>query len=541
MPGVWEQIRTIAWLRRRIFWNSLRTWRAKAELIAYIVVGIIAAAASAAVGLGLGGAAYYLAMKGRWEAVAGLLWGIFGFWLLFPFLVAMTTNEFDYRGLLKFPLRFPTFYVLSVIYGVLDPVAVTGVFWLGCAGTGVVLAKPGLATATIASLAIFAGVTLLLNRVLFTWLERVLANRKQRERVFLVFLLGMMSVQLLVVAGKLWEKQLWPFVAPLHAATEFLPPAAAAEAIGSVDRGNAGRAILQLSLLTAYAAGLALIFRRRLHELYRGEEAGWSSGDGGGAGDRTVRPAWHLPGLRGSVAAVVEKEVKYFFRNGPIALQVIVPAFMIGFFALVWRGEVERPGFLKQSPELMFPSAVAYALLILTPMIQNSFAYDARGVQTLLLAPVKFRDVLEGKNLVQGALIAGEGLLIWTMLSLTMQVPAAATTAATLAALAFAGMVYVTTGNLLSLKYPRRFAFGQFQQRQSGMSILVGLVVQVVVMAVLGGVMFAANRLGAMWHAAGIFTALGAAAWQAYVLGLEHCEKLAEGQREALLMELCTK
>ncbi len=531
----------IAGLRWRLFWNSLGTWKAKAELIASVLVGGVAAIVAVAIGLGIGAGAFAAVSRGRWGALAGIFWGLFAFWQLAPFLLAMTNKDADSGSLLRFPLRFSTFFILNLAYGLLDPVAVTAMFWLACLTAGVALARPELGWATCLSVAMFAALSLLLNRLLFAWLMKLLAKRKTRETVFLVFLLGMMSLQLTAMAGAQWAKKTRWNLGEVQAVGRWVVAGAAAGAIENTAAGNTAAAAGAWSALGLCAGGLGLLLRRRLYALYQGEEAGWSSGEAAGMGERTVRPGWRIPWMRAPVAAVAEKEVKYFFRNGPMALQLIVPAFVIGVLALAWRDEVLRPGLIRQSPELMFPSAVAYSLLILMPMIHNCFAYEARGIQAVLLAPVKFRDVLEGKNLVHGGLVLAEGMVIWAMSSAVFLAPGAGITAATFSALVFATLINLTAGNALSLHYPRRFDFGQFQQRQSGMSVLFGLVVQGVTLTVIGVVFAAAHWLGAMWQGAAIFGVLGMAAWQVYTLGLEHCEELAREQRETMLMELCAK
>ncbi|MGH9817897.1 MAG: hypothetical protein ACRD6I_17655, partial [Candidatus Acidiferrales bacterium] len=117
--------------------------------------------------------------------------------------------------------------------------------------------------------------------------------------------------------------------------------------------------------------------------------------------------------------------------------------------------------------------------------------------------------------------------------------PGALSTAVTLAALPFLLLAQLTAGNLLSLHFPRRFDFGRFKQRQSGMSVLLGLLQQIVTVGIAGAIFALARWSGHLWVAGLVYPVLGAAMWQAYRIALEHYDHLAARRREALLDELC--
>src|SRR2546428_11459526 len=108
-----------------------------------------------------------------------------------------------------------------------------------------------------------------------------------------------------------------------------------------------------------------------------------------------------------------------------------------------------------------------------------------------------------------------------------------------LAALLFAMLVQFTTGNLLSLCYPRRLEFGALhRQRAAGMTMLIGLLVQIALFGLLGTILLVTRRFGGMWLAGGLFLGLSAIAGWVYVIALERCDHLAGNQREVLTSQL---
>src|SRR3970282_1435539 len=115
--------------------------------------------------------------------------------------------------------------------------------------------------------------------------------------------------------------------------------------------------------------------------------------------------------------------LRYMVRNGPLLMTLVIPPVMVLFFSMTWNNPRATPGFLKRTPDMMFPSSVGYALLVLAPFALNSFAYDGRGIQLLLAAPARFREILLGKNLALGGTIFAEGLAIWGLVALLREPP----------------------------------------------------------------------------------------------------------------------
>lgn len=138
--GLGEQVALIAGLRFRLFRNSLRTWRGRLELIALVLLVALGALGAAGIGFGLGAGAFLLLSEGRVQSLAWLLWIVFICWQVVPVVLAGFMAEFDFRNLLHFPLRFSTFVLLSLLYGLFEPAAVVAIFWTLCISAGIFLA-----------------------------------------------------------------------------------------------------------------------------------------------------------------------------------------------------------------------------------------------------------------------------------------------------------------------------------------------------------------------------------------------------------------
>ena len=542
-PSVGAQIALVVQLRWRIFRNSLGTWRARLDLLALILVWALAGLMAASIGLALGVGAYSLVRSGKPHLLVLLMWAVFAGWQLIPLLVVASAVEFDFRDLLRFPLRFPVFFLLSLIYGLFDPAGVTALVWLVCIATGIFFAQPEMLTWIVIVLIVYAAVNLLLNRLILSWLERLLARRRTREAFLVIFLLGMVTLPLFLALEERWGEHAAPFLRRLVPAAQALPPGLAGKALAGAAHGNASEAAASSALLAAYGLGFGLLLRRRLRAQYLGEDLGEAQAPVGtlaeSRGFRTVRLGWHLPGFSAPVAAVFEKELRYLSRNGTMLLNLILPLILVAFFGVAWSAPERRPAFFTGTTEFFFPSAVAYSLLILAPMAHNSFAYEGSGIQLLLASPVHFREVLLAKNLAHGMVILCEAGAIWLLVGLLANPPGAMMVGATFSALMFVTLAHLTAGNLLSLYFPRRVERGLSRQRPSGVTMLAGLGLQIGVLGPAVGIFFLARSLRHLWLATVIFLALSAVALRVYVSILERCSRIAAERREILTAQLC--
>ena len=313
--------------------------------------------------------------------------------------------------------------------------------WLLGIDIGIGIARPSLLPWATIVLLTFALVNLVLARMLFAWLERWLAQRRTREIMGILFFLFILSFQLIGPLIAVYEHRSVPETRilgqKLSNAQRPLPPGLAAAAIAGTAQGQPGSArtrlvaisVLPFLLLLCYGIAFLWLLNFRLRAEYRGENLSESAGRKAvTSGLPAVRPGWNLPGLPGPVAAVFEKELRYLGRSGPMLFTLIVPLFMLAVF----RSSGKNEGLFAHAPGLTFPLGAAYSLLLLTNLSYNNFGADGGGTQFFFASPVRFRQIMLGKNLAHTAVFAMEVLLVWLGTCLLYRPPSIGVTLATL-------------------------------------------------------------------------------------------------------------
>jgi hypothetical protein len=246
-----------------------------------------------------------------------------------------------------------------------------------------------------------------------------------------------------------------------------------------------------------------------------------------------------MPGLLApQVAAVVAKEFRYLTRNGFAFISLIIPPVMVLFFSMQFGpGSPLKEHGLK--PATFFPAIMAYVLLILVSPAYNSFAYEGKGIQSYFMAPVRFRDVLLGKNLFLLALVTLELSLALAMLTYRIGWPGTPMFLATVAGGAFAVMGQLTIANWSSLSFPKKMEIGKLKgQRNSGVAVWTAFGVQGLVGGICAVVLLAGSWTGNPWLPPIAFIALTAAALGGYISSLPAMDRLAEEKKELLIEAL---
>jgi ABC-2 type transport system permease protein len=557
IPGIREQIRLVAYLRWRLFVNSLRTIKGRLQAVSTILVTFMMSGIVFGGGIAMGVASWALVARGRWQWLEAILWIVFLFWQLYPIFAASIGVQFDFANLLRFPLRFGSFFALSVMYGLFDPGAVAALFWLFCIWIGIGIARPELLPWAFVVLLAFAAMNLLLGRMLLAWTEKWLARRRTREILGFVFVLVMLSFQFLGPALQHFQnrhtriQENW--VVMLLPVAHVLPPGVAARSLDHALSENMLPASASLLFLLFYAAAFFSLLRTRLVAQFRGENLGDAP--------KAVRPAaritaaalpasaaakpkapaasWDIPFVSRASNAILEKEIRYAFRSGPMLLNMFIPLVLVFFFGFTFQQQ-GAGDFMKRAPDMVFPIAIAYTFLIQMNFVFNSFAYEGVGVQFLLLAPVRFREVMVGKNLFQTAVASVQALIVWVAVAWMFGPPPLLIVAATFAALAYGTLANFAVGNILSVCFPRKLEFGAFRQKKlAGVTMAVGLLTQAVLIGI-GAAIFMATRIfNHLDYALPLFLILVIVAAAAYWISLKKIDGLASSHRETLTAELC--
>ncbi len=539
------QLTAIAWLRWRLFINALRTLQGKLEFLSHILISIAFTILGLGGAFGMGVLAYVFLTQGKPQMLALFLWIIFFFWQAFPIMATAFTNTADASDLLRFPLNYGSYFLVRLAYGAFDPASVIGSLWTFGILIGVTYAKPALFPWALSVLLAFAAFNLVFMQMIFAWVERWLAQRRTREIMGILFLLFTLSFQLIGPLTGRYGKRSGPevqriikVVSPVQGA---LPPGLAADAIVQGLYPQWPVALSSLALLSAFVLAVGYILHVRLLAQYRGENLNEAPAASTLPKDRQLRLGWNLPGVRTAVAAVFEKEVRYLLRSGPMLLTLIMPVFALLVFRFGAMNSARHSlGFLTHAPDLAFPFAATYMLFMLTNVVYNTFGGDAAGIQFFYTSPVRFRDIMKGKNLTHAGILVVEAIFTWVAVALLYGRPALDITVATLAGLLFAAPLNFAVGNVLSMYSPKKLDFSKFgRQRASQMTALVGLLLQLVTVGVAFSIFWLARYLGNTFIATLLLLLLAAVSFFIYGMILQRIDRLALERRESLLAELC--
>ncbi len=542
-PGLAEQIRTVAWLRWRVLRNSLRNKSRRLDLIGLIFSGFFSLLFVIGVTLAFFFVTRYL-FENHLEPLFGLVFlALLVWWQSFPILLAGFAPQFPFRTLLRFPMNLSAFYLIGMAYGLADSAALAALVWMLAMLAATLVAQPSAASALFLVCALFTVLNITMERLLGAWVEKLLAKRKSREVFFTIFVLAMVSLQFLNPLMQKYGHALVPKLRSWVPYLWLLPSSFAGDAVAQSAAHHWAMAFLKFAGLAMYAGIFTMLLAMRYSQLYSGEELS----EGVAPARKEERTALTAQDARDTVSfvppqvlAVLRKELLYLKRNTFLFFGLVFPPMMLLFFSVQFGGA--HPTALKKgvSPDLFFPGMMAYLVLILIAPSYNCFAYEGRGIQTYFIAPARFREILIAKNLMTVSILLCELALCVALVGWRVGLPTTPVLFATMAAVVFSIVGQLTIANWASLSYPRKIEFGKMQgQRNSGMSVLILLGMQILFGGVGGVILFSGRWTGNPWLPAEIFAVLAAAAVGGYVSSLDSFTQLAEKKKEILIDALC--
>jgi ABC-2 type transport system permease protein len=543
-PEVSTQLTAIAHLRWRMFLNGLRSKRGKMELASRILITVAFAVGGFGGFTVATGSAWYFVSQNNAEYLAILLWPIFFFWQLFPVMSTAFTNNPDSAELLRFPLTYRSYFLVRLAYGLFDPASALGSLGLLGILLGVTVARPLLFPWAVLVLFTFALFNLVLMQTVFAWLERWLAQRRTREIMGALFILAMLSFQLIgPMMGRLGRGPHPEFDRAVEIGTQVqavLPPGLAANAIAQISHAQFLAGFAFLLLLAALTTVIGSVLHLRLRAQFRGENLSEAIARPAVAQTQSMHVGWNLPGFSQPVAAVFEKEMRYLARSGPMLLTLIMPIFMLLIFRMGPMNSLRHSSSFSRTPDMAFPGAAAYAILVLTNLVFNSFGGDGGGIQFFYASPVTFRHIVVAKNLTHLAILVANTAFTWIAVSYLYGAPHVAVSIATLAGLLFAVPLNFAVGNLLSIYAPKKRDFSAFgRQTASQTTVLASFGVQIVTVGIGVAVFTIARLCKNLWIATLLFLALAAISIPLYLLVLRRLDGIALKRRETLIAELC--
>ncbi len=576
------QYAALARLRWEMFSHGLRSRKGALELGARTVSFVYYAIGGLALGVGAGLAAFALTAGNQWRFLPILFWAVFFVWQVVPIMLASFQEQFDLGILLRFPVRFGSYYLLYVVFGLLDVSTILG--GLCCAGilVGITLARPALFASTALGLIIFAAFNILLVRSIFAWIDRWLAQRKTREILGAVFMVLILSLQLLNPAlhkhrnqgnsaplgrnatkeqaqQKIQEYQrnkadfqarYGPWLGTVNEVQQWLPPGLAAKALQQRvqrQRDPASGSALQsgplqsLGLLGLYVLGAGGVLAARLRAEYRGESLGVAPSRKKVAASRAKSARREGAGLLdgpGPIAAVMEKELRTLLRTLPLLYAIGAPLLLV----LVFSGAFIRNGPQAHIFPLALPLCIVYAQLGFTRLFYNNLGAEGMGIQLYFLSPTPMRTVLLAKNLFHSVLFGLTILVAGTLAILRLGEPDGVVVAATVAWLLFSLPANLAAGNIFSLTMPYRVNPGRItRQGGSQANALGALLAQLVAMGLGAAVFGLCWYLDKMWLAVPIFLVLAAGAIVVWMRGLSNADAMANKRRDSLIAALIEK
>lgn len=531
-----QQYYAVAEMRWEMLLNSLRSRRGSFELLARIAMQVFFGLIGLAIGLGLGFAAWQIAAHGALRMLAALLWPVLAAWQFIPITIASFQENADLSILLRFPVTFPSYFSFYILFGLFDIGSLVGGIALLGIWIGVSIAQPAIFPWITLAVALFAIFNVLLTRMIFSWIDRWLAQRKTREVFGVVFLFAMLALQVFNPAlhqstsHQVSRAAMLRTLRTVDHMQSFLPPGLAARAINSAHAGKPLAAGAALLLLAAFAAAAGSLLSIRLRAEYRGENLGQ-------APPRALKPSRpadrrSVMDGRGPVAAVIEKELRYLMRSGVMLYGFLAPLIIVFLFSGGSHNTL--------AGEFALPAGIAYSFLGLTRFIYNNLGGEGAGIQLYFLSPTAFRKIILAKNLMHTMIFLAELALVCLILTLRMGMPNPRILAATLCWLLFAVPAQLGIGNVLSITMAYRMNMTRMSREPGAAGNgLLSVFVQFLIFGIGALVYIALARAGhaALTPAALVLLALGSIFL--WLQTLSSAGRMAELRKESLISTLC--
>lgn len=540
--SVRAQYAAVAAMRWQMLLHSLRTRRGSFEAFSRIVSRGFFALIGVGIGVGLGFGAWQITTHDSLRVLAALFWPVLIFWQVVPITIASFQENADLSVFLRFPLNFLSYALFYVLFGLFDVGSLVGGIALAGVWVGASIARPDLIGWITAAVILFALFNIFLTRMIFSWIDRWLAQRRTREILGVVFLFVLLGAQLLNPAfyqhtgfgHDINRVAMMRHLRLVEQAQNFLPPGLAANAVNSAHEERALAAGVDLLFLALYAAGAGALLGVRLHAEYRGE----SLGEAPKRAASVSRARGGASALEGSgpVAAVVEKEIRYLMRSGIMLYGFLAPLVIVFLFS---NGDPGGTGMMGFAREYALPLGVAYSFLGLTRFIYNNLGGEGSGVQLYFLSPTPFRDIMLGKNIVHTLIFLLELALVCAIVVFRAGVPGAQILAVTFCWLVFAVPAQLAMGNILSITMAYRMNMTRMSREQgAGGNTLLSMLIQLVVFAVGAAVYIPLKATGHEGMAAPVLLLLAAGSIWFWLRTLANAGAMVAARKETLVATL---
>jgi hypothetical protein len=423
-------LRAFAWMRWRVLVNSIERTGARDTLERFSIaieqiaplIALLLFVPSALFAAGLGAATGYALADGNprpllLEITRFLLLAAVALSVAGPIVIPAAERTSAVR-LLLLPISRPTLYVAQTVGALTDP-------WVLLAIPLVLLLPAGLAAGgAFAAAAVALLVAILLVATLVglvslatSLLHVVVRDRRRGELIALLFILALPMVGMLFAAGvndgdarAARRRQAPP--ARVHAVQRALAYVPSERYVAAVRAGTAGdtrgamRPIAALGIAAVVLHALALAIYGRLLD----------SPAASGGSRHPARRRWSLtlPGVSAGTSAVALAQLRLVARTPRGRSMVLSPLIVVVMFgAMMYRGSGDMQlGFIELESGVGLATFGAFAaLLSILPAAMNQFAIDGGGLTLAFLSPLGDRELLAGKAIGNGLVLAGPALL----------------------------------------------------------------------------------------------------------------------------------
>jgi len=395
---------------------------------------------------------------------------------------------------------------------------------------------------------------------IFAWIDRWLSQRKTREILGALFMIAILSLQLLnpalhqhrrtsVTEGQQGMEQarkvqaeILPWLNTIYEVQKWFPPGLAADAIGKAAQNEPLPALGSLAILGLFVVAAGTVLGTRLKAEYRGENLGQAPGrtktsrTAAIAGEPAMRPRNGIVGGSSPIAAVIEKEVRALLRTLPLLYAIGSPLLLVLIFSTAFmRGN--GPAMIVFP--LALPVCMIYAQLGFTQVFYNNLGAEGAGIQLYFLSPTPIRTVMLAKNIFHATLFACVALIAATLTCLRLGIPGGGVILATIGWLLFSLPLNLAIGDIFSVRMAYRLNPGRIaRQRGSQSNSLLSLLVQLAAFSVGAGVFWLGYFLGRQWISALIFVPLSAIAFMVWFRVLGSIDAWANGRKDLLVATL---
>ena len=391
---------------------------------------------------------------------------IFGFSFLVWATVPLSTGssrQFDPGNLLLYPISLKKLFAIDFISEFVTLPSIFALPAIFAMGIGA-----GLGTGRLARGIIISILAAAFGLALTKWLSVATGSLTRRKRTRGETLIAVIGAVLGI--GGAAVGQVLPMIfkhAEFVRFVRWTPPGAAAYGLSGGLTGSLFLYLISALALLAYTVVLVVgaywIARRAALGLDSGKRRGLKE-----KVETQTYGGWDVPLVSSSVSAVVEKELRYAFRNAQLRMMALMPLILIVIrFANTRRfregggGLPDPDSFLAYADGLMVAGGVLYVFLVLSGLSCNLFAFEEGGMRALILSPVERRKILFGKNLAVAsvAFVFSVALLMINQL-IFRDLNLGTLLFAALSFIVFAPLTSVL-GNWFSIRFPKRMKFGK--------------------------------------------------------------------------------